>query len=276
METTALQKISEVSDHAFTPEQYAIIRNTVAKNTTDTELALFGMTCKSIGLNPLIKEIWCYKDHKSNLIIFAGRDGFLKKAQESPRWNGIASSEVRENDEFTMNIPEGKVNHQYSPQDRGKILGAYAICRPKGCEISTIEWVDFRVYDKNQFVWKSHPADMIKKVAEIKALKKAYGISGLQTEYDFNVSNDKVYAIDTNGIDNNRVNYCESLIQKSALNDEEKEGFYKQLDNITNSKLDEIIEYLEGCQSDPIASGGNYNQKDIQNKLDFIDSDDKK
>src|SRR5690606_19499018 len=55
----------------FSPEQVAIIKNTVAKGVTDTELAYFLMLAQSVHLNPFKKEIWCYKDNKGNVIIFA-------------------------------------------------------------------------------------------------------------------------------------------------------------------------------------------------------------
>lgn len=182
----------------FTSEQVAIIKNTVAKNVSDLELAFFLTNAKDLNLSPFNKEIWCYKDHQNNLIMFAGRDGFLKKAQQDNRWNGISSADVRANDTISIDYPNGVVHH--SPQvnkDRGEIVGAYAICKPKGCELATIEYVEFKTYSKGKFVWASHPADMIKKVAEIRALKKAYGISGIQSEYEFTVQDDIVKPINS-------------------------------------------------------------------------------
>lgn len=272
------KKISK-AESIFTPEQYSVIHKQVAKGTSFEELTLFGMTCKSVGLNPLIGEIWCYKDNKNNLIIFAGRDGFLKKAQESNRWNGIASSEIREKDEFSLDIPNAKINHLIKLGDRGKIIAAYAICRPKGCDIATIELVDFDVYNKGQFTWKSHPADMIKKVAEIKALKKAYGISGIQCEEDFHISNNKAYAIDTEEkITNSKIAFVENLINNSTFDDELKESYMTELQSseLTNSKLDEIISELTNVQKNPIESGDNYNMSDINKQLDKVMANDKK
>ena len=189
------QKIAKLT--GFTEEEVAIVKNTVAKKTTDTELAYFLNVCKSVDLNPFLKEIWCYKDNKGNLLVFAGRDGFLKKAQSSPLWNGITSSEVRENDKFEMDVPNTKISHTTNGKDRGKIIGAYAIARPKNVELPTIEWAEFSVYNKGQFTWSTHPADMIKKVAETHALKKAYGITGLQSEYDFEIKNGAAIPVET-------------------------------------------------------------------------------
>ncbi len=190
-----LEKIGQATN--LSSEEVAIIKNTVAKSVSDTELSFFLMNAKETGLNPFNKEIWCYKDTKGNLLVFAGRDGFLKKAQSDPRWNGMVSSEVRENDKFEVDFPAGKVTHKVLPTDRGKILGAYAITKPKNVDAATIEWVEFDVYNKGRFVWASHPADMIKKVAEVRVLKKAYGISGLASEYEFTIKDDVAVAVET-------------------------------------------------------------------------------
>lgn len=200
METTEIvkghaERISAMS--GFNPDQIALIKATVAKGTNDNELAFFLSVCNTVGLNPMLKQIWCYKDHKSNLLMFAGKDGFLAIAQRDTRWNGITSAYVCENDNFELDIPNGRVNHTVKNKDRGGIIGAYAIVKPKGCELATIEWADIKTYDKKQFVWNSHKGDMIMKVAEIHALKKAFGISGLNDEYDFNIQNNIALPLDT-------------------------------------------------------------------------------
>ena len=181
----------------MTAEQVAIIKNTVAKGTTNTELAFFLNVCKTTDLNPFIKEIWCYKDSQNNLITFASRDGFLKKAQRSPDYDGMRSSEVCENDDFELDIPAGKITHKINfKQKRGAIIGAYAMVFRKGGE-PTIEWADIETYDKKKFTWSSHKSEMIKKVAEVHALKKAFGISSLQSEYDFEIRNDRALPLTT-------------------------------------------------------------------------------
>lgn len=186
-------KIAKISN--LTEEQVAIIKNTVAKGVTDTELAYFLQVCKTIELNPFNKEIWCYKDGKGNLIVFTGRDGLLSKAQKNPNFNGIRSCEIKEKDEWFIDIPTGKIHHKIKSIDRGNIIGAYALVFRKDGE-PTVEFVEFATYNKGYNTWKTHPAEMIKKVAESKALKKAFGISMVQIEEDFNIKDEKI--IDTN------------------------------------------------------------------------------
>ena len=261
----------------LTPEQVGVIKNTVAKGTTDTELAYFLMTAQQVGLSPFTKEVWCYKDGKGNQIIFAGRDGFLKIAQRDQRWNGITSSEVRENDEFSLDIPQGIVHHKITNmRERGKIIGAYAYVKPKGVDTATIEWVDFETYDKGYNVWKTHPADMIKKVAETRVLKKAFGISGLASEYEFEVKGEKVLAIDTETKPTDSdLNYIESLIRTSSLNSDEREMLENNLYDMGWNEYETAKNYLLQNQTDPMERT-NYNQGDINDKLDKIMSDDTK
>ena len=189
------EKISKLTNYSI--EEVAVVKANLARNVNDSELAYFLNVCKTVGLNPFNREVWCYKDNKNNLLIFAGRDGFLAKAQKSPRFDGIRSSEVCENDVFEMDIANNKITHTPNYKEpRGKIIGAYALVFRKDGE-PTIEWAEDSVYNKGRFTWETHHAEMIKKVAETHALKKAFGISGIQAEYDFDVKNDVAVPIDT-------------------------------------------------------------------------------
>lgn len=184
---TGLQKVSDALGGTYTAGEIGVIQQSVAKGTTTTELAYFLNVAKSMGLNPFNKEVWCYKDNRGNVLIFAGRDGFLAKAQQSPVFNGIRSIEICENDEYELDIAGGMIHHKIKDiSNRGKILGAVAFVFRKDGE-PTVEFAEFKTYNKGFNAWKSHPAEMIKKVAECHALKKAFGISGIQSEYDFEV-----------------------------------------------------------------------------------------
>lgn len=199
METTEITK--QETDYNKLSQQFgwsegeiATIQHTVAKGTSKLELAYFLSLAKSVGLNPFNKEIWCYKDGKGNLLIFSGRDGFLKKAQENKNFNGIRSCEVREKDVFGIDIANNVINHTINTTERGKIIGAYAIVFRKDGE-PTVEWVEFATYNKGYNAWKTHPEEMIKKVAESHALKKAFGITGVQSEYDYDAKNNTYGAV---------------------------------------------------------------------------------
>jgi len=247
MTTETIEKISS-QVQIYTPEEVAIIKKIVAKNFTDTELAYFLNVAKIYKLNPFTKQIWAYKDTKGNIIVFAGRDGFLAKAQRDPRWNGIASDVVREGEKFSMNVAEGKISHEKNVISKEKIIGAYAICKPKGCEIATIEWADFETYDRKYNVWKADPVAMIKKVAESHCLAKAYGISGLAIEEDFEIKNETAITRDHEEKPAfSRVGYTEELIRTCTGDEDYKQIMEDKLKDseLTNIELDNIITELQ-------------------------------
>lgn len=198
MQEITIQKIQKLAP-IFSEEQIQVIQSTIAKGTTAAELGLFLFTAMTVGLNPLNKEIYCYKDRQKNLIIFTGRDGMLRKAQENPKFDGIRSCEIRENDEgWAVDVPNGIIRHTITKakKDRGAILGAYCLVfRAEGQP--TLEWVDFDTYNKGTNVWQSDPAAMIRKVAESHALKKAFGLAGIQLEEDWIIKDNQALPIDT-------------------------------------------------------------------------------
>jgi phage recombination protein Bet len=244
------QKISE-QVLIYSPDEIAIIKATVAKGFSDLELSYFLNVAKVYGLNPFTKQIWGYKDNKKNIIVFAGRDGFLSIAQKTNRWSGIASCEVREGEKFEMNVAEGIISHQKDITSKAKILGAYSICKPRNCDIKTIEWADFDTYNKGYNVWKSDPVAMIKKVAESHCLAKAYGISGLAIEEDFQVKDDVAYVGDHETRPSvSAIGYADNLLYNCTLDEDTKCLLEKKLcdQSLTNSELEEIINQLKENQ----------------------------
>ncbi|MBW3624018.1 MAG: recombinase RecT [Armatimonadetes bacterium] len=111
------------------------------------------------------------------------RDGYLKICQRDPDFLGIHSAVVREGDEFELCPAEGRGIHRFRTQ-RGRILGAWATVnhRRRG---PVICFADFAEYDMSKErggdVWMRYPSAMICKVAEVMALKRQGGVSGLVT-----------------------------------------------------------------------------------------------
>ncbi len=179
-ETTIVEK-SYTQTLWYTDKEIELVKNTVAKGTDNMELAYFLSLCKQHDLSPFKKEIRCYKDNRWNLLTMVGRDGMLKKAQSSWTFVSLNSIEVCKNDEFSIDIFNEKIDHKMTWKDRWDIIWAYAILKTSDWWI-TIQWADINVYDKKQFVWNSHKAEMIKKVAEMLCLKKKFIFSGLTIE----------------------------------------------------------------------------------------------
>lgn len=229
--------IKDNSYEGFSREQIDLIKKSIAKDTNDTELKLFLNVCRSTGLNAFRKEIWCYKDNKGNLLMFAGRDGFLANAQKNEAFAGIRSCDVCENDELVLDMMNPSQNkHVINQKNRGAILGAYAIVFRHGGE-PTISYVDFKEYNKGYNTWKTHPAAMIKKVAEVQALKLAFGMSGIQSEHEFEIIENTAIPIDHTLPNDDLIKIQEGL---ELINDEKELNMYfKQLDDTlrTNSEV---------------------------------------
>lgn len=226
----ALQIISNQVGNAYTAEQIGVLQKNIAKGTNASELAYFLNVCKTMDLNPFNKEVWCYKDNRNNLLIFSGRDGFLAKAQKNENFTGIRSIEVCENDEFSFDVLNNKINHviKHDKKERGKIVYGVAIVFRKNGE-PTIEIADFETYNKGYNTWKSHPTEMIKKVAETHALKKAFGISGIQSEYDFEQKGNYIQPINTIDVEQELLNAWNNE-DLSHLSEEDKINIERIID----------------------------------------------
>jgi len=214
MENKEIKVLAHVSSFRLenlTPEQVAIIKSTVAKGATDTELKWFLYQANVLGLNPLTKEIWFIKRVKkvknstgkweyprlpngqidysgAELVIITSKDGYFKKATENPDFVSVQSMEVHENDDFEMEFDGEKMKvkrHAWKAKDRGKIISAWAVVIYKD---GSKDWnyVNFDEYcqsydGKPMGVWATNPTAMIKKCVEVPLLKKAARLSGITT-----------------------------------------------------------------------------------------------
>lgn len=243
----ALENVSKQIGNTYTPEQIGVIQKNVAKGTTNLELAYFLNVCKTMQMNPFNKEVWCYKDNRGNLLIFSGRDGFLSKAQQNPLFNGIRSIEIRENDKYAIDVINNEITHKitHNQKERGKIIYGVAVVYRKDGE-PTIEIADFDTYNKGYNTWKTHPAEMIKKVAESHALKKAFGISGIQSEHDFNVKGEIVEPINQEVSDD----LSDEEIREGVEKSKDKDELFKVWTKLTESQQSEYEQLFNDKQND--------------------------
>ena len=172
--------VKKSSDNIWTPEQIQTIKDTVAIGANDSELKMFLSIASKYELDPFLREIW-FANMGNRNIIMTGRDGYLKIANRNPNFDGITSDVVHANDKF---LKEGDlVKHAYNVQNRGVIIGAYAIVYRKDRTHPVFCYAPFNEYNKGgRGVWGQYPSAMIMKVAESMALKRAFSISGLVTE----------------------------------------------------------------------------------------------
>ena len=196
----------------ITPEQKALIKNTVAKGATDDEFALFMHLAGTYDLDPFNKEIWFMKYGNGAATIFTSRDGYLKIANNHPEMDGLQSDTVCENDKLTKK-PDGSIEHIYG-NPRGELIGAYAMVYRKKRKVPVYVYASLKEYNnQSNQTWKKYTSAMILKVAEAMALKRAFSISGLVTKEEISESEEetpyqKAEVVETkisNKVENNRL-----------------------------------------------------------------------
>jgi phage recombination protein Bet len=134
------------------------LRETVCKGATEAQFRMFAEICKSTGLNPFLKEIWFVP----GVGVMAGRDGYLRVANEHPQFDGMETLIERGPDNKPL-----KATCRVYRKDRS---------HPITCEAY------YNEYRKGSSVWQTYPSAMIGKVAEVMALKRSFSINGVVSE----------------------------------------------------------------------------------------------
>lgn len=166
------------------PSKVALLKDTIAQNATDTELALFLAIGERTGLDPFARQIFLVKRYDTNL----GRDvmsaqtsidGFRLIAQRSGRYGGQTPQEWCGSDgvwlsAWLRNEPPAAAR-----------CGVYMIGAPQPVyAVATYrEYVQTKRGGEPNSMWRRMPANQLSKCAEALALRKAFPaeLSGLYT-----------------------------------------------------------------------------------------------
>lgn len=164
----------EVAELRFTSEQLTLLKNTIAKGTTDDQFRLFIEVAQRTGLNPFAKQIYAVV-RQGQMTVQTGVDGYRLIAQRTgeyagqrgPEWCG-PDGEWR--DVWLDDIPPkaarvGVLRH-------GFLEPVWGVALTKSYQSSSSP------------LWKTMPEVMIAKCAEVLALRKAFPqeLSGLYGE----------------------------------------------------------------------------------------------
>lgn len=142
---------------AFTDEQVALIKRTIAKGATDDELALFVATANRLGLDPFARQIFAVK--RGNLMtIQVSIDGFRLVADRTGKY------------------APGKPTH-YEHDDHGKLICATVFVKKHAAgewhEVGETAYLTEYAQASNA-LWKTMPRAMLAKCAEARALRRAF------------------------------------------------------------------------------------------------------
>ena len=157
MSTAIATTVNDVDKWAD-QEMINTLKDTVCKGATNAQFRMFAEVCKATGLSPWLKEIWFVP----GVGVMAGRDGYLRVANESPQFDGMETRVERD----AKNVPI-KATCSVWRKDRS---------HPITCEAY------YNEYKRSGGVWDKYPSAMISKVAEVLALKRSFSINGVVTE----------------------------------------------------------------------------------------------
>jgi phage recombination protein Bet len=156
------KQLTKVEEQVVPTEKYALAKEMVAKGASDSEFEMLIHIANKYHLDPLLKEIWCYRAFGNTSTIMTSRDGYLAIAHRSGQLDGMQSGIVKD--------------------EAGKLSKAWCEIWRKDMSHSFKAEVDYAEYKQNSTTWQKYPSAMLIKVAEVFALKRAFSISGMLTQ----------------------------------------------------------------------------------------------
>lgn len=160
---------------------FQIVRNFLTRgdtSVTDAEIIQFISLCKANKLNPFIGEAWLVKyDAKSPAQMLTARDAFMKRAEDSPQYEGYRSGVILLRDKEII-YQEGAF---FLPTDT--LVGGWAEVHRSDRKFPVVQRVRLVEYNSGRSTWAKMSGTMIQKVAEAHAFRKAFPMvmSGLYT-----------------------------------------------------------------------------------------------
>ncbi|GAA0735372.1 phage recombination protein Bet [Clostridium oceanicum] len=167
-----------------------IVKNYLArgnKQITNKELVVFMNLCKYRKLNPFLNEAYLVKFGEDAQIV-TGKEAFMRKAEENPRYKGHRAGIIIVRDKKVMEL-EGCFK-----LSSDTLVGGWAEVFVEGKEKSIVSKVSIAEYGKHQSTWKSMPATMIRKVALVQALREAFpgDIGALYSKEEMGIDESKI------------------------------------------------------------------------------------
>lgn len=148
---------------------------------------------KGRNLNPLANEVYIVSYRKktggTEFSLIVSKEAFLKRAAQSPNYEGFEAGVVAVDEEGVMHERKGAL---LLPGD--KLVGGWARVYRKNFKVPVEVFVSREEYDKKQSTWNSMPATMIRKTALVNALREAFpeDLGNMYTEDDGGETFDRI------------------------------------------------------------------------------------
>jgi phage recombination protein Bet len=136
---------------------------------TDAEFVSCCLVAREHGLNPLTKEIYFMRDKHGKIQAIVGVDGWIKKANEHPQFDGIV---------FHDNL-DPKTNKIVS-------IRAQIHRKDRSHPIEVTEYLAECLQQRDKAgPWQTHPARMLRHRALIQCARVAFGFAGVMDPDEF-------------------------------------------------------------------------------------------
>jgi len=136
---------------------------------TDPEFVSCCLVAREHGLNPLTKEIYFMRDKHGKIQAIVGVDGWIKKCNEHPQFDGIEFAE-------TMNVDGNKIT----------AIKCRIFRKDRSRPIETTEYMAECVQTRDKKgPWDSHPSRMLRHRSLIQCARIAFGFAGIMDRDEF-------------------------------------------------------------------------------------------
>lgn len=175
--TTATTSVTLESGSVLTAETVRnyLVSGSGSANVTNQEVVMFLEMCKAQKLNPFIGEAYLVKYGNQAAQKITGKDVFIKRAAESPIFDGMRAGIVVANQRGELEYREGSLK---LPNEQ--IIGGWCEVYlkdkkyPAKAVVSFEEYAGRKANGEINSMWSSKPGTMIRKVAQSQALREAF------------------------------------------------------------------------------------------------------
>jgi phage recombination protein Bet len=171
MDTDKLMTVSQFEESAmvWNPQQLDLIKQQIAKDCSDSELALFAQVCQRTGLDPFARQIYAIK-RGGRMTIQVGIDGLRLIAARTGLYDGSQTYWCG---------TDGQWQDVWLSKDLP--AAAKTIVYRRGCTHSFSSVALMAEFKQNQGLWGSLPTVLLGKCSESAALRKAFpeNLSGI-------------------------------------------------------------------------------------------------
>ena len=153
----------------LTPEDVAMYCASGNTPLTQRDVVNFMATCKALGANPFLGDVYLVKYGSENASIMAGKNYYTRVAVSIPTYDGMAAGIV-------CLATTGEIVYR-----KGSLALPGDTCIGGWAEVWDKRWtrpvraeVAMEEYNSHRSLWKTKPLTMIRKVALVQALREAY------------------------------------------------------------------------------------------------------